>query len=214
MSPLTRYEYICHPLFLVVTGGLNFPPVVFGVLGYKDWCNYYSNWLVGNAALTGLHIIAALYCVYKIRKSAKPYLLEDDFAAEEEEDVEKISSDTDTHSNDEVATETTAPSERQDAARQSVPGCFSRLIHLKTISSDRIRHMICYDGIITTYAIMFLVWVVWMSEGAQRVRQEDLADEEDFDGCLELHDRYMTASLVCGFGYFSFVLIACLASLC
>lgn len=217
MTALTKYEYICHPLFLITAGGFNFPPLVFGVLGFVEWCNYYSNWLVGNAALTGLNIIAAIYCVYKIRKVARPRQ-SSSRTDEAEEDAEKGDSDTDSNSNnhhrgmDEVTI--TDPSPPPPAARAK-SGCFSRLIHMRTTSSDRIRHLVCYDGIITTYAILFLFWVFWLSEGTQRVLQmADVEEEEQFEGCMVYHERYMKTSLVCGFVYVGFVVVAGLASLC
>jgi hypothetical protein len=207
MANLTKYEFICHPLYLIISGGLNFPPLVFGVLGFVEWCNYYSNWLVGNAALTGLNLIAAVYCVYKVRKVAR-LTPEPQNTEAENDDSEKAESDTDSNSHHET-------NEVPDAPPSPAPsGCFSRLIHLRTISSDRIRHLICYDGIITTYGILFLFWVFWLSEGAQRVLQaDDVEEEEQFEGCLVYHERYMKTSLVCGFAYFGFVFAAGLASL-
>lgn len=210
MTNLTKYEYFCHPLYLIISGGLNLPPLIFGVLGFVDWCNYYSNWLVGNAALTGLNLIAATYCVYRIRKVARPTpgppILDEEDGGD---GGEKGSSDTESNSNLE-----TNENAELTASAPCKSGCFSRLIHLRTTSSDRIRHLVCYDGIITTYAILFLFWVFWLSEGAQRVVQADEAADEQFEGCMVYHERYMKTSLVCGFTYFGFVVIAGLASLC
>jgi hypothetical protein len=209
MSAQTRYELVCHPFFLAVAGGLNLPPLAFGILGYMTWCSYYSSWLVGNACLTALNMVAAVYSVYKIRRISHPPIETADSLCDE--DIEKESDYTDSHNE--------LSDEPQDAENSSPPvyqtrGCFSRLVRLRTVSSDRIRHLICYDGIIATYSILFLVWVFWISEGTQRTRHLDWAKEEELEGCEPFHERYMETSLVCGFTYFSFVTLAALASLC
>jgi hypothetical protein len=207
MSAQTRYELICHPLFLAVAGGLNFPPLVFGVLGVTTWCDYYSSWLIGNACLTALNMAAALISVFKIRKISYPPPVEQ---ASSQRDSEKDEADPGSNS-ERSENDSASPADPEVAVRS---GCFSRLIHLRTRSSDRIRHLICYDGIIATYSIIFLVWVFWISEGTQRRNQLDMAEEEQLKGCVEFHERYVEISLVCGFTYFSFVVIAALASLC
>lgn len=213
MTMLTKYEVICHPLFLIVSGGLNFPPLLFGALGFVEWCNYFSNWLVGNAALTALNIVAGIYCVYKIRRTVKPR--QEAPLTEVDEESETSDNDTDSKSNPCVEPAPAAAAALTPITPRPSPGCFSHLLRLRTASSDRIRHLICYDGIITTYAILFLFWVFWLSEGTQRVRHVELAEEEDeLEGCYPYHERYMVTSLVCGFTYFGFVIIAGLASHC
>lgn len=198
----------------MASGGFNFPPLVFGVLGFIQWCPYFSNWFVGNTTLAGLNMVMSVYCVHKIRRTTRgPHgsmrrPQQGDVSAETAND-HKSDSDTDSNSNTHEPPIVLSPPRRQ--------GCFSRLIHYRTPSSDRIRHLICYDGILTTYSIIFLVWIFWLSEGLQRMRQEDftrMEEEESFDGCFAYHERYMTTSLVCGFAYFGFVVAAGIASLC
>jgi hypothetical protein len=217
---LTKYELICHPLFLIVSGGLNFPPLLFGALGFIEWCNYYSNWLVGNAALTALNIVAGMYCVYKIRRTVKPRQEPRLTEVDEESEISGDNNDADSTFNPigETATSPMAPcavAATSPVAPRPSPGCFSHLLRLRTASSDRIRHLICYDGIITTYAIIFLFWVFWLSEGTQRIRHIALAEQEnELEGCYPFHERYMVTSVVCGFSYFGFVMLAGLASHC
>lgn len=216
MAPLTKYENICHPLYLIVSGGLNLPPVVFGAIGVGEWCNYYSNWLVGNAALTALNVVASFYCVRKIRKVARPIAVSaqnSDLEGAQLQDSEKDDSDTDSNSI-ENATGTRRSSPAATSISSPSSGCFSRLVHLRTSSSDRIRHLVCYDGIITTYAILFIFWVFWLSEGVQRMRYVGAAEDEELEGCQSDDERYVRSSLVCGFAYFSFVVVAGLASFC
>jgi hypothetical protein len=208
MSAQTRYELVCHPFFLAVAGGLNLPPLAFGILGYMTWCSYYSSWLVGNACMTALNMVAALYSVYKIRRISHPPPTETADSLSDADDIEKDGDDTD--SNNELSD---GPQDSQPPVYET-RGCFSRLVGLRNVSSDRIRHLICYDGIIATYSILFLFWVFWISEGTQRIRHLDWATEEELEGCVEFHERYMETSLVCGFTYFSFVILAALSSLC
>lgn len=206
MTMLTKYEVICHPLFLIVSGGLNFPPLLFGALGFVEWCNYYSNWLVGNAAFTALNIVAGIYCVYKIRRTVKP---------RQEPRLTEVDEESETTDNDADSKSSPPCDEPAPSPRPPSPGCFSHLLRLRTASSDRIRHLICYDGIITTYAILFLFWVFWLSEGTQRVRNVATAEaDNELEGCYPFHQRYMVTSLVCGYMYFGFVIIAGLASHC
>ena len=192
MAMLTKYEVICHPLFLIVSGGLNFPPLLFGALGFVEWCNYYSNWLVGNAALTALNIVAGIYCVYKIRRTVKPLQEPRLTEVDEESDTSGNDGNADPEPKSDPYEETPPPPPITSpmATRPPSRGCFSHLLRLRTASSDRIRHLICYDGIITTYAILFLFWVFWLSEGTQRVRHVEQAEaENELEGCYPFHQR-------------------------
>lgn len=220
MSPLTRYEYYCHPLLLAVAGGLNLPPLLFGVFGYITWCEHYSGWLIGNGCLAALHILASLYCVYKVRRSAKPSRLLHESPSPSVDENEGPS-DTDPSYRDENPDTDEEGGQDEESASSpmarmvTATGCFSRCIHLRTPSSDRIRHLLCYDALITTYGIMFVFWIFWLSEGVQRVKLADLKQfEDEFEGCEEFHERYVTTSLVCGFAYAVFLAFAGLSSLC
>ena len=214
-SSLSKYEHICHPLFLIASGGFNFPPLVFGTLGIlESWCPYFSSWLVGNTAVAALNLVMTVYCVRKIRRSTRrpPGCISRPERGEEATDAgTNPKSDSETDSNSNIELPTNLPLQPRNR------GCCSRLIHYRTPSSDRIRHLLCYDGIITTYAIVFIVWIFWLSEGLERMNREDSAklnDEEDFDGCLASHERYMRTSLVCGFAFFGFVVVAGITSVC
>jgi hypothetical protein len=205
----TRYESVCHPLYLAVAGGLNLPPLVFGILGFTPWCSYFSSWLVGNACLTGLNMVAALYSVYKIRRIAQPPPLLDE--PETRPDIEKPEDDTE--SNNETSEELEDDSDDSEVS-EDTRGCFSTFIHRRTKSSDRIRHLLCYDGVMTTSSILFLFWVFWISDGIQRNNDVDLATDDQLEGCLEYHERYVHTSLVFGFSYFVFVCLAVISSRC
>jgi hypothetical protein len=204
------------------------PPLVFGALGFATWCSAFSGWMLGNACLTGLNMVAALYSVYKIRRTSNPNA-EDGEEQEEEEETEEavrdvapendadVEKDEDTDSNHASSEDedegSTDHADRTSYRRSSSKGCFSRLIGLKTISSDRIRHLICYNGIFTTYTILFLFWTFWLSDGAQQLIQIETLPDEEMEGCEEFHERYVYVSLVFGFSYFAFVMVAVLISL-
>ena len=212
MTTQTRYELFCHPLFLAVAGGLNFPPLIFGILGYATWCSNFSSWLVSNASLSLLNVLGALYFVYKIRKSYKPpYPREEsncsDEGFESEPEVGVFGSDT----NDSIPDEGYAQARGDDRGRGRT--FIYRLLRRRTTSSDRIRHLLCYDGFAATYSILFLFWVAWLSEGTQRLYNYDNASEEDKEGCIEFHEHYMHSSIVFGFSYVGCVFVALLGSL-
>jgi len=217
--PQTRYEIFCHPLLLIVAATLNLPAVAFGTMGVIIRCDFFSGWLLWNSCLAAMNMVAAVYCVYKIRKTAAATEVEEDDEVETES-VVVLGSDAgkeeyETTSNHDDPEQTNRRSDRagEEEPGYSEPSCFSRLIHLRTISSDRIRHLLCYDGVMATYSILFLFWVFWISEGTQRLRQVDDVEEGELEGCSDAHEHYMVISLSCGFAYISFVVLSLFASL-
>jgi hypothetical protein len=207
ITAVTRYEVFCHPLYLVAAGGLNLPNFAFGVLG--NGCPYYSSWLVINGILGLFNMIAAVYIVYKIRMSTRPNAessSEDAEKAVTEEGEVQEQSYFDESINEVVADNTRTPETRPRT-------WIKRLLKRRTISSDRIRQLVCYDGVVATYSILFLFWVAWLSEGTQRMRHYDNATEDETNGCSHFHERYVETSLICGYSYMICVVVALLASL-
>jgi hypothetical protein len=108
--------------------------------------------------------------------------------------------------------------QRRQESEQYRHSCFKRILKLRTTSSNRIRHLVCYNGIITTYAILFLFWAFWLGDGAQQIQLNDVASEEDLNGCVmnesitKTHHDFVETSVVLGFAYFGFVLFCLLAS--
>lgn len=214
MTNQTRFELFCHPIYLAVAGGLNLPPFLFGVLGYATWCANFSSWLVANASLSLMNMLGALYIVYQIRKCykspyAEPNVEGNALDEDPEQDLEGGGFTDETNDpalhEPRVQTMTT-----NDGRRRTF---VYRLLRRRTISSDRIRHLLCYDGVVATYSILFLFWIAWLSEGTQRLRGYGQASEEDREGCFEFHEQYARTSIVCGFSYATCVLIAMLGSL-
>lgn len=153
-------------------------------------------------------MIAAVYVVYKVRRMAQPSSIHDE--GEDEPDIEKDEDDDD--SNDTTEEMDDGDDVFDEPAPVRRKGCFSRL-KSRSPSTDRIRHLLCYDGGITTYSIIFVFWIFWLSEGTQRLKNVESVEPTVLEGCFEYHETYVTTCLVCGFSYFCFVVVAVLASL-
>jgi hypothetical protein len=93
--------------------------------------------------------------------------------------------------------------------------CFKRCLKLRTTSSNRIRHLVCYNGFITTYGILFLFWAFWLGSGEQMALKMDNISDKKVEGCTEAHSDeqylFVQVSVALGFAYFAF-LMACLAA--
>jgi uncharacterized membrane protein len=210
MSAQTRYELFCHPLLLIFAGGLNLPPLAFGILGYTTWCAFFSGWLVVNACVSALNMVAALYAVYRIKRLSNPEPSRDQSESIDEAEKEIENGTYCNGSEGEEFSEEEAPGVADNGKETT---CLRRYLRRRTISSDRVRRLLCYDGVIATYSIMFLFWIFWLLEGTQRTRNYDLASEDDLEGCADFHFRYQETSIICGFSYASFVFLSMLASL-
>ena len=212
MTTQTQYEIFCHPFLIAVAGGLNLPPILFGILGYVDYCSNFSAWLVSNASLGFMNILGALYFVYQIRKSYKPAYpgSSDESNCSEEGYQNDLDGGGD---NDPVPDEEEDFSHRHGDNKGHERSFLYRLLRRRTTSSDRIRHLICYDGFMATYAILFLFWVAWLSEGTQRLNSFESATDDDREGCIEFHERYMRTSTICGFCYAGCVVVSMLGAL-
>lgn len=218
MSAQTRYELFCHPLLLIFAGALNLPPLAFGILGYTTWCAFFSGWLVVNACVSGLNMVAALYAVYRIKRLSNPEPSRDpteriDEAEKEIENGTYYNGSGGDDSSQEEAQEEVQEEAQEVSGDRRKKACLHNFLRPRTVSSDRLRHLLCYDGVIATYSIMFLFWVFWLSEGTQRTRKYLLASEDDLEGCADFHYRYQELSIICGFSYVSFVVVSMLASL-
>lgn len=90
--------------------------------------------------------------------------------------------------------------------------CFKRMIRLRTVSSNRIRHLVCYNGLFATYAILFVFWLFWLASGVQLERSRDSEDEDDVEGCNLDHDNAIIVAVACGYAYVAVVIVCLLAS--
>jgi hypothetical protein len=96
------------------------------------------------------------------------------------------------------------PTLNQNGSSNNEISCLRQCIKLRTKSSNRIRHLICYSGPITTYGILFLFWAFWLGSGEQLALESDTASDKRLEGCseeaLDLQYFYVTLSVVMGYG--------------
>jgi hypothetical protein len=82
--------------------------------------------------------------------------------------------------------------------------CFRRCLKLRTTSSNRIRHLVCYNGFITTYGILFLFWAFWLGSGDQIALPSDNSSDPRLDTCSEhalaTQYQFVAISVIVGYG--------------
>ena len=144
-------KVVMSPFFpyLLVTYVLNIPPLVLGIQSVSDLatagCAGGAQWLLINAALCLVHLLASLYVVHKIRKdeheTAAPVVTASAYGGT---DDNKIESGTVYH-------------------------------HMVTPADDtpssswgRIKHVLCFDKGVALYIVVAVVWIVWQTMGLSR----------------------------------------------
>ena len=97
-----------------------------------------------------------------------------------------------------------------------VSGFQGRVRSRRTQSSNRLRHLICYNAQISTYAIVFAFWVFWLSSGAQLESREydESTDQTRLENCQDYHRDYVTTSVTLGFAYVAVLVTSILLSFC
>ena len=204
-----------------------------------------SGWLVGNACLTAINLAAAFYVVFKIRamyetnnpinirlprrstRKRTARAAEEAYNDDRQDRVENGAYHIGTRGTDSSGDEdgedgeSSPPADEEEEsssggeeASESV-SLLQRIRNQKTLSSERIRHLICYNGFVATYAILFLFWIVWLFQAANRpnVDDENNGQQLDEDCDDSLHERYVHISVICGFCYAGVVVVSLLASL-
>mmetsp|Transcript_14081 Transcript_14081/g.23899 ORF Transcript_14081/g.23899 Transcript_14081/m.23899 type:complete len:229 (-) Transcript_14081:273-959(-) len=175
--------------YLLVTFGLNVAPVVFGVnsitsLGTAG-CGSAAQWMLVNAGLAAIHMVASLYIVHKIRKD------------EHEPAAPAVMA-------------TTYGSEGGEAGKMETGTVYHHMVtpvdDTHASSWSRIKHVLCYDKGVALYILAALIWIVWQTIGLGRYLTIG-------GGCGSL-GPHMMISLLCGWSYMSLVGIAFLCSLC
>jgi len=194
-------DVVCSPFFpyLVTTLALNVAPVVFGVRAVTE-CDGDKMWLLTNAVLAALHIVAAIYIVVKIQ--------EED---EEEQEQEVITATVDGN---------------REAGSESKKSMSSRLQNIFPISSTsqqneertiagsltRMGHVMCHDVGVAIYILVAAFWFVWQMYGIAKVFQlEDEAEEDVTEGSTCEAKEWIISSLICGYLY---MMLACCAFGC
>eukprot|EP00549_Striatella_unipunctata_P000026 CAMPEP_0118673804 /NCGR_PEP_ID=MMETSP0800-20121206/534_1 /TAXON_ID=210618 ORGANISM="Striatella unipunctata, Strain CCMP2910" /NCGR_SAMPLE_ID=MMETSP0800 /ASSEMBLY_ACC=CAM_ASM_000638 /LENGTH=257 /DNA_ID=CAMNT_0006568925 /DNA_START=69 /DNA_END=842 /DNA_ORIENTATION=- len=215
-------EMVSSPFFLyfAVTLGLNTPPVAYGIKAtayivtggggdVSDECSSLHSWLLVNATLCAVHMIAAFYIVHMIQLitaneqmgvvvalpsagAAVTGLEEGTTATKYQAQPENFAQQTP------VVTGTAIPAGVASTTPQSTGGT-------RENSYGRLRHVLCYDKWVAIYILVIIFYVVWQTVGSARA----LGGAD----CGQLH-RWTVRTLLCdymfmGLGLASFAISAC-----
>jgi hypothetical protein len=184
-------DVLCSPFFpyLAVTFGLNMPGLVYGLRATGDWCPTISHWLVINAVLAVVHMVASMYIVNQIRDSTP---------TGENARLAPAAAKPGTTAVEEgyVNSNFWTPKEDEHGAENSF---------------QRIKHVVCYDKAVAVYIVAFVIWVIWLSVGISRRLAGD--DGDDDDNCND-QVHYMEVTIACGYTYMCMVGFAFACSLC
>jgi hypothetical protein len=190
----TLGDLLCTPFmpYILVTFGLNTPAVVFGVLSFGSiGCDELFTWLIANAVLSAIHMVACLYIIRRIRESAAEPMAVATVVTKGDDIPSK------TEQGYLVSNFTALPENSAD--REGGANSF-----------QRIKHVLCYDQGMAVYILVVIVWVVWMSLGISR---RLLADGENAD--CDILAGYMNITIVCGYVWMMVVACAfCCSILC
>jgi hypothetical protein len=141
-------ELLTSPFFpyLALTFGLNMPALVYGLKSLGFDCPELCGWLLGNAILSAIHMVAAMYIVNKIRET--PASLSDPINKTADSEAPATN-----YGNFSIPKQT-----EQGAAN----------------SFSRIKHVLCYDKAMAVYIVIFIGWIVWLSTGiAKRLTADE-----------------------------------------
>lgn len=191
-------DVICSPFFpyLATTLALNVAPVVYGVRAVTE-CDSDILWLLTNAVLAALHIVAAIYIVVRVQEE------------EEEEEEEVITA--------------TVDGNRKSASGSSRR--LQKIFPLSTASRQnedrgiggsckRMGHVMCHDVGVAIYILVAAFWFVWQMYGISQVFQlEDKEDDVTYESTCEAKE-WIIYSLICGYLYMVLVCCAFGCSLC
>jgi hypothetical protein len=215
-------DFICTPFmpYLVVTFTLHTPALVYAIRALDNaGCPELFSWLLVNAALSILHMIAALHIVNQIRNDSA------------------LSSSW----NFVDATTTAAPTATAAAVTGLAPSSSSKMEEGKATTAtatpytlhsnfsplhensnsdntnmgdpytfNRIKHVLCYDTGMALYILVIIVWVVWLGIGVTRRFVFDDGNEV----CDELVG-YLNITIICGYMWATLVAFAfCCSLLC
>jgi len=175
--------------YLSTTFLLNIPPFALGLATViSDECE--SNWLVFNGFLCFLHMAVATYIVYRIRALGSSRKGGINGGCDDESKVYLAPVD-DCYQGMDVK----GVNGSSDGPAEGPPN-----------SWDRVRAVMCYDMVMACYYILFLVWVIWESNGTRIILENHPQDQS----C----GNWMVLSVIFGFLFMGLVLVAWTASLC
>eukprot|EP00980_Cylindrotheca_fusiformis_P016455 scaffold4903_cov125-Cylindrotheca_fusiformis.AAC.2 len=209
MTSIPQNERIYHCLFVGMSIIMNLPAVIVGATGCRPWCDYFSVWLASNIALAAMNIIAAIYIVYRIQQAA----------ASEEPTLRSIVKD------DQARSQRNA--DDQDLEAPKVHGCAVSETSTddddiktrkcwnrfgRTPLGDRIRHLVRYDKLMSTYCVLFVFWVFWLCDGVERTHDIEKADKDALKNCSSDHEDHVQVAFFLGFGYVACVVLLVVAA--
>jgi hypothetical protein len=220
MQPLSRYERFTYGLFVVMSICLNLPALVVSLMGLFPWCDYFSGWLASNAALTAVNMLAAIYVVCRVQQTS--VLEEPPERLAGRQNNGKTFNNKSPGKDDGPNQIMDSPKEDESEKKQSsivdcaehhrtkTRRCCKILEH--TPQSDRIRRLLRYDKLLSTYCVFFLFWVFWLSDGVERSADISKADEELLENCSEDHEDHVQLSFILGFAYVACVVFSVIAT--
>jgi hypothetical protein len=220
MQPQSQYERFFHRLFVVISICLNLPALVVSVMGCLPWCDYFSLWLAANAALTAVNMLAAIYGVYRVQQASvleeppeRPTGRQNNCKTCNNKSPRKDDGPNqiiDSPTDDESAKKQSSIVDCAEHHRTKTRRCCKILEH--TPQSDRIRRLLRYDKLVSTYCVFFLFWVFWLSDGVERSEDINKADEELLENCSEDHEDHVQLSFILGFAYVACVVFSVIAT--
>lgn len=218
MPSQSMHERLFYSLFIVVSTGLNLPALVVGVMGSRPWCDYFSGWLASNAGLAAANMLAAIYAVYRLLQSPVPdETRRKPVGSQGQQDHHKSTKKggerdetPDASKDDESAVDEN--SGEQNTAHDSIASRRCCKIFQHTPISDRIRRLIRYDKLMSTYCVSFLFWIFWLSDGVERSEDIDRADPELLQRCSADHEDHVQLSFILGYIYVVCLLLSVVAT--
>lgn len=218
-------DIVCTPFmpYLIVTFALNTPAVVYAVKSFQYYaCSYVLfRWLVVNAVLSIIHMIAAFYIVNLIREELPRPMLPTTSTTTTTNAEATIVADTGVASSvmqsgkslftksSKVTTasvdtidEPTATAYQNASNNNFAPLTGSHDVPGGSNSFSRIKHVLCYDKGMAVYIVIFLIWMVWMAMG---VSKRLFFDGDNWgEECVEL-TRYMNFTIAIGYVWMAMV---------
>ena len=193
--------------YLGVTFLLNIPAIIYGISpGIVNWCQSLSIWLIINAVLAAVHIIASVYIVTQIRKPLEQMAtattgMESGVPANDMEGQHQAQPQASAPS-----TTPLTPQQRIDNMRNifNMPQQDQRG---QADTWSRVKYVLCLDKVVAVYILLFLGWFIFLVVGVGSNTFND-------DNCDRSLSRSVSLSITCGFLFLFSVGVAFYISLC
>ena len=205
--------------YMFITFALNTPPVVLGIQSVTNMTGYCvdaATWMLVNAVCCGIHMVACLYIVNKVKDDGPP--------PQQYVPAAKPATPTTTTSTVVTASVYDAESKKETITTTATPVStlesgtyYQNMYHQENTRQyrddaapgntwGRISHVMCYDKGVALYIIIAIGWMIYQTVGVAKL----LTISGD---CGTLGSRMMV-SLCCGWFYTCLVGFAFLCSMC